>query len=229
MKAAVKSPFSLFLLLYGAFALFSLLRRHFDIPLAPAVLDVIRFYRQTVEGVLNGIARLPLSEPQQDWVVLWIGVGRIVTRSYVLLTRETDHYDREYAWFRRLPFAPLTAMNRRIVRALKGRASWLHLAPSSTIVTFLWPLFLWPFLVSSTVTQRDRWRVPTGGTPHPSDQRMTELPPIGDELAPKFSKEETQVRPLYNTHVIMLSFLALQLAAVGILLLVNAALGKLVR
>lgn len=229
VQAALKSPFSLLLLLYGAFALFSLVRRWYGLPLAPVLVRAIEFYRYTVSGLLDstaGLTGLTLSAVQQDLLVLWVGVGRIVSRSYVLLTRETLRQDFEYESFNRLPFLPLTNMNRWFGYMSRGRAYRLGLALSSLVTTTLWPLFVLTFILRPTVNKRERWRTYTGGTPHPADRRQIELPPIGDELKPKFSKEESTVQPRYHAVVIMLTYVVVQALAVFLLAITNLVLGR---
>jgi hypothetical protein len=217
-------------LVYGAFALFSLARRWYDIPLALVVVRAIEFYRHTVNGLHDStveLTGLTLSPGQRDVLVLWVGAGRIVSRSYVLLTRETLHPNFEYKWFSHWPFLPLTRLNRWFGRISRGRAYWRGLGLSSLFTTMLWPLFIWTFLVNPTVNKRERWRTYTGGTPHPSDRSKVELPPVGDELKTKFSKEESTVLPCYNAVIVMLTYVAVEAIAVSFFATVNLVLGAL--
>ena len=213
VRAALKSPLGLLVLLYGAFALFNLIRDWYQIPLAPLVVSVVEFYRRTV-GPLFSLVTAPsgvtLSPFQQDIVVLWISAGRIVSRSYVLLTEETHSPRFEYRWFTRWPFLPLTKLNRWFGHISQGRAYRVGLGLSSLLVTMAWPLVAWPFLIDPTVHKRERWRVHTGGTPHPSDPSVEELPPLGDELKPKFSREESSTQPHYHAWIVMLTCVAIQ-------------------
>jgi hypothetical protein len=211
------------MLLYGAFALFGLLRRWLSIDLAPVIVDLVQFYRTTVEaafGVTLGAVGLRIPAVLQDLFVLWVALGRIVGRSFVLLFNESADPKLEYRWFHEPPFARLTS----VVTSMASSGGWplrfAGVACASFVVMMLWPIFVPVFLRHPTVHRREGWRVPIGGTPHPSNPREVELPPLGDELKPKFSAE---VRTeLYDARIVMRTYLGVQAGCILLLVVANA-------
>ncbi|MEL1265690.1 hypothetical protein [Pseudoxanthomonas putridarboris] len=69
-----------------------------------------------------------------------------------------------------------------------------------------------------TVPKEERRCEHTGGAPHPSERRAVQLPPLGDELKPRFSKENVSRTDRYDAMVIASTYLIVQLAPTGVLL-----------
>lgn len=227
IKAAVKSPVSWLLLAYGAVALFNLVRGMFDIPAIDPVKLIVERYRLSLDTAVDwtlGWTGLSLPPLAQDALVLWLAVGRAFSRTYVLLEEEIRSPKFHYPPFERQPLLALQRLARWLGRYSNGRLYRVGVAIGSFAVCLAWPLAAWLFLRERTVLKVERWREYTGGTPHPSNPRMIELPPIGDELKPKFSKENVSRTDHYDAAVIVTTYLIVQLALTGMLLGGNALL-----
>lgn len=228
--AVIRSPMSWIAMLLGAFSLFNLVRLWFGFDLAGIILQLNEIYRSLVDGFFDfaiGWVGISLSEKLSDIFVLWFAIGRALSRSYILIKEELlGNPALEYAGFDHYLIHMFAKMKRALGGVGGDRFYRLGRGISALFIAIFWPIFIWKFLMTPTVQLRASHRVYTGGTPHLSDRSKIELPPIGDELKPKFSKETVSYSPTYNARYIFSSYLIIPVLLMMSLLVGNVVLAK---
>ncbi len=224
--SALKSPLSLVLLAYGAVALFNQWRDWFSLPLAPHLLWLVALYRQSIEVVLTiptKLAGITIPWFWQDIAVIYLAVGRVASRTYALLYSDSQHFGVKYKPLNRGLLRWLATLTIKSNRRLPSKLGWLATFPAGMAATLVWPWVLPIIIRNPTVTKEDYWYEPiAGGTPHPTNYRQRELPPIGGEHDPKFSVAHSGDFPRHNANFVLVTYALVQVVLAAVMILVNS-------
>jgi hypothetical protein len=230
IEAALKSPWTLVLLAYGAIALFNQWRDWFSDPLAPQIVWLIDLYRRSIELVVEiptQLVGLKIPWFWQDVLVLWIAVGRITSRTYALINADTQNLGVKYEPFSRIPFRWLLSMTAACTQCIPSQLRFLATIPAGVVATAIWPWILPVFIQNPSVTKEERWYGPfEGGTPHPIQphfgRRELELPATGKEYTHKFAGEHSADTPRHDTTAILVTYAVVQVGFAATLIFLNS-------